>query len=730
MTINQNTTFLAFDFETTGLDTRKDEPIQIGIVRADSQFRILDTYTSLIKPKKDIKELKNIVKFITWLSLDQLSDAPSMEEILPDIRHRFTNDVVVLGHNISFDIAMMQPFLPDRKPQHQFDTFTRSQTLIHYPPSYALEVLWWQITDKYAKHPFTLPSGKKWNHTNESHHDALYDSFTSLALARHLIQRIETLTDTYDRLPSIIQQHALLSYIFHPWMNQRSNNIVDSASGPEWQPHTISLPILTKPIPKNATDIVPTDPVVDFRQIPKNKTRFSGHISLERMILAAVASKPIIIATHTGQKLEIIKHILMSHGHHHIGYAKPEQHIDYEAFVWLLHQENLSDDIITFTLKYLSHHHQGLRVLQLLTEDERAIFDAIENHTERQTHDIVLCSHGGLYRMIEQDLYPDHTILYLDADWRYHSYNRFRSISFDPYQALTSLERIQRSYQIRQQITFDPQNEKILDQLHTTINEATLFVGTIGIETTTLFTGQKSSTIETGPMIDHIDRRRTTQARPTLRDHLDTLLTIDTIQHKHIIQQLRDHLILIMTEMVTIQRNIRDRGYLHYIYKTTHEYSDFSEFMDIFSNRHAIITSHVRTTNKPLIPMKGHTHTPPTYPFAPTPPQLIQKIYTLDPQQSMTHFVLSSSKSSSQSLFQKIQSDPQFSSYSLIVDGITGSTAKNTHKAQQPGPTIIIGWYYFYLNLLAKKVPVDHIIIYALGGAMKPLILGDVGYYS
>jgi DNA polymerase III epsilon subunit-like protein len=65
MKISPSTTFLAFDFETTGLDVKKDEPIQIGIVRADSQFRILDTYTSLIKPQKDIKELKNIVKWIT-----------------------------------------------------------------------------------------------------------------------------------------------------------------------------------------------------------------------------------------------------------------------------------------------------------------------------------------------------------------------------------------------------------------------------------------------------------------------------------------------------------------------------------------------------------------------------------------------------------------------------------------------------------------------------------------
>jgi hypothetical protein len=120
------------------------------------------------------------------------------------------------------------------------------------------------------------------------------------------------------------------------------------------------------------------------------------------MLLSAVASNPIIVATHTGQKLEIIKNILARHGYHDIGFAKPEQHIDYDAYTKLLNQKTLSDDIITFTLKYLSHHYQGLRVLQLLTEDERAIFDAIEQTTDRHQKKMILCSHGGLYRMIEQ----------------------------------------------------------------------------------------------------------------------------------------------------------------------------------------------------------------------------------------------------------------------------------------------------------------------------------------
>lgn len=82
--------YLTFDFETTGLDTKKDEPIQIGIVEFDYEFNILQTYTSLIKPKKNIKELRSIVQHITGFDLQQLENAPSMDEVVPEIQDYFT----------------------------------------------------------------------------------------------------------------------------------------------------------------------------------------------------------------------------------------------------------------------------------------------------------------------------------------------------------------------------------------------------------------------------------------------------------------------------------------------------------------------------------------------------------------------------------------------------------------------------------------------------------------
>ena len=77
------------DFETTGLDVNKDEPIQIGIIEIDHTGKIIGEFQSLIKPDKKTDELKHIVGFITGLSISELEGAPTREEVLSQIENFF-----------------------------------------------------------------------------------------------------------------------------------------------------------------------------------------------------------------------------------------------------------------------------------------------------------------------------------------------------------------------------------------------------------------------------------------------------------------------------------------------------------------------------------------------------------------------------------------------------------------------------------------------------------------
>lgn len=94
--LNPDYTYIAFDFELTGLDPLKDEPIQIGIVQFDHTCTIISQRSSLIKPKRPIQELKEIVSFLTGLSVSMFEDAPGMEELIPTLQQFFTDRTVVV----------------------------------------------------------------------------------------------------------------------------------------------------------------------------------------------------------------------------------------------------------------------------------------------------------------------------------------------------------------------------------------------------------------------------------------------------------------------------------------------------------------------------------------------------------------------------------------------------------------------------------------------------------
>ena len=80
--LSDNIRFIALDFETTGLDIHNDVPIQIGLLEFDNTWNIIGWFQSLIHPKKEVKELRSVVCFITWLSVEKLENAPECEDLL------------------------------------------------------------------------------------------------------------------------------------------------------------------------------------------------------------------------------------------------------------------------------------------------------------------------------------------------------------------------------------------------------------------------------------------------------------------------------------------------------------------------------------------------------------------------------------------------------------------------------------------------------------------------
>ena len=90
--------YVVIDLETTGLNPQYDFITEFGAVLVEDS-EIVDTFEQLVKPKKRIPEE---VEDLTGITNEMVSDAPSINIVLPKFLKFIGNDILV-GHNIDFD---------------------------------------------------------------------------------------------------------------------------------------------------------------------------------------------------------------------------------------------------------------------------------------------------------------------------------------------------------------------------------------------------------------------------------------------------------------------------------------------------------------------------------------------------------------------------------------------------------------------------------------------------
>ncbi len=97
------TTFVALDLETTGLDPRADEIIDIGAVRFTAR-RIEDEFATLVRPTGHIS---GFITRLTGISDAMVARAPRLDDVLDDLAD-FLGDAIIIGHNIRFDLGFLE----------------------------------------------------------------------------------------------------------------------------------------------------------------------------------------------------------------------------------------------------------------------------------------------------------------------------------------------------------------------------------------------------------------------------------------------------------------------------------------------------------------------------------------------------------------------------------------------------------------------------------------------
>lgn len=98
-----NGRLVIFDFETTGLDSRRDQIIEIGGLLTENG-RIIDEFSSLIDPGQALTD--TIVK-ITGITDAMLKGQPPIDQVLPQFL-KFIEGSILVAHNADFDMGFLK----------------------------------------------------------------------------------------------------------------------------------------------------------------------------------------------------------------------------------------------------------------------------------------------------------------------------------------------------------------------------------------------------------------------------------------------------------------------------------------------------------------------------------------------------------------------------------------------------------------------------------------------
>lgn len=101
----QDTEYVVFDIETTGLDEETCTIIEIAAVKI-IKGNIVQSWSTLIDPKVELP--RNIVE-LTGITQDMLSGKPTLNQVLPDL-YKFCHGCTLVAHNIEFDIRFVRHY--------------------------------------------------------------------------------------------------------------------------------------------------------------------------------------------------------------------------------------------------------------------------------------------------------------------------------------------------------------------------------------------------------------------------------------------------------------------------------------------------------------------------------------------------------------------------------------------------------------------------------------------
>ena len=705
--------YVAMDFETTWLDVSKDEAIQIWLVEIDVNWNIVNQFKSFLKPEKNISELKSLVAYITWISVDDIQSAPSIFEVQDEILKFFGENTILIGHNIEFDINFLKKYFPDVKYFDSIDTFYLAQNLIHYPLSYALDVLVESMmTNNIFKEFFLKLHG--WEDYDENNiHDWLYDSQNALTLFMYEISRIDILFSKYPVLNNFLNKNV---WLYHKILDYQVDRAVKKNG-------KISVPALKKQLPWSKT--LRTKLNIDLKNYKIWERYFVWNVDLSQLVMSLVSwNKDIIMSFASVAKLNIVKNILNDAWIKNIGFAKWYTTIDQTKFSRFLNKDTFSDNEFLFMIKYFSILMNEWSVLELNTKADYKIHYYIQDEKKFEKYPIVLTTHWWLYSILQEQehKYKNYDVCFFDVEMWYKWYNEYLSKPCDLYSILNFLEILFYKY------TLDEQQGAV-DILERFARFFEVFMWVLFSETKQLFVNNPENKVTVNPILENINFYETNKLVLQFSDYKSLLQECLDDEDFQALWAKIDQLFTVLTWLVDVQKVMYNQGDFYFTYAESVKYTNWDEFRETFPSWVYFLSDFERWYPKILEQDSWWKNL------------LMKKIWNQDrvvefvndwlsDNQWKICFILSTVKTESKELFDKFFESWLSDDVSLLVENITWSLWKNVFKAKASWTKIIIWGYSFLIRLFSNWINIDICIEFNIIWKMSKYLLDDIQRYA
>ena len=713
--------YIWLDFETTWLDLYKDEPIQLWIVEIDVNWNIIDQYQTLLRPEKELKELKNIVSFITNINIEDLSSAPTPSEIEKEISHFFWDNTVIIWHNIAFDLSFFFFFFPSLKYKFSIDTFQLSQAMVPYAPSHALEILSNYLEEKPI---FLQRKSKFWlkfdleNEEQDNFHDAFFDTKETLVLFCYLI---DFLWEVQEKFPVLTQ---LINKSYAEFLNVLPNYKFKELES-IW---TITIPSLKKISPSDTSfTTFPYD--IQVSSYENRKRYYVWNLKFKSLLQSLLANKKILLVFSSKPKLDIAKNLLNDMWIKNIWFAREEQTISPKLFQTFLSKSHFSDFEILFIIKYCVHLFYWYWVLDLNSKWDYKVYSFIKDTRDIVKYPLVLTTHQWLYSLLEKNIetYQDFQILFFDTEWRYRNYNQYLSRTCDLYYIQNFLDMLLYKYELLEEKNLI--NSESLNILQDFDTFFTMFIWILRTETKKLFINIQEDEIQINPIVSSIEFYQTKLLLTKLKEFWPRLeAVLQPTDFKTLRSQI-EHFFSITETVAKVQRKMYSQSDFYFLYSEDTKFTNRDEFLDIFTNHHTLFLSNYEKTYNKLLP-EIVDFKEKRLPHLKAVVDLEDQLSRFISNSDKSFFIISTVKDESREIFEHLQTIPQLSDFELLVENITWGAGKNIYKAKKNPKKIVVWWYNFLMMCYAQKVKFDQLIIWNIKWAQSNLILADMQRYS